>query len=341
MTTFRFRCRTHELDIASCLTAGQTFRWGRDGESFWLSDGALVYHLRQDESGVDVSTTGSRADFDFLFDLDRDYQQVRESILDAAPELADSLRPLTGLRLMRQSSPVEVLFAFLCTQNNHLARIHQMVDRLVSLPRGAAVPPALAGIAEETEASHARLDMPRGRIGSREIEGQAIAFEDGASAGGTAAPLWGEFPPLNILASQAEGFFRDLGFGYRARSVVGAAQMALSLGGEAWLESLRQASYENAHGALTQLPGIGPKVADCVCLYGLHHMRAVPVDVHIWNAAVDRYFPEWREKSLTPQRYQAIAGLFRDKFGDLAGHAQQMVFVDRLRRPRKAKAKRD
>src|SRR5947207_4481818 len=38
--------------------------------------------------------------------------------------------------------------------------------------------------------------------------------------------------------------------------------------------------YRRAHEALLELQGVGPKVADCVCLMGLGWGEAVPVDTH-------------------------------------------------------------
>lgn len=47
-----------------------------------------------------------------------------------------------------------------------------------------------------------------------------------------------------------------------------------------WLKGLRDIEYRDAHEALLQLQGVGPKVADCVCLMSLDKAEAVPVDTH-------------------------------------------------------------
>jgi hypothetical protein len=44
-------------------------------------------------------------------------------------------------------------------------------------------------------------------------------------------------------------------------------------GGEAWLLSLRDKPYAEAHEALCSLPGVGPKVAACICLFSLDKVR--------------------------------------------------------------------
>ena len=43
--------------------------------------------------------------------------------------------------------------------------------------------------------------------------------------------------------------------------------------------------------ALLERKGIGPKVADCICLYGLHRMDSFPMDTHM-RQVVALYYPE-------------------------------------------------
>ena len=50
------------------------------------------------------------------------------------------------------------------------------------------------------------------------------------------------------------------------------------------LEKLKGMAYEDARAELVRLPGIGGKVADCICLFALHQMDAFPVDTHIKKA---------------------------------------------------------
>lgn len=137
------------------------------------------------------------------------------------------------------------------------------------------------------------------------------------------------FPSPEVISRLTEASLRSAGFGYRAAIIPKVANILLTQPTN-WLESLQNVSYEAAHSALTELPGIGPKVADCICLIGLGHMLAVPVDTHLWNAATELYFPEWHGKPVTPQRYRAVGDLFREKFGDLAGWAHQYLFYDKV-----------
>jgi N-glycosylase/DNA lyase len=71
------------------------------------------------------------------------------------------------------------------------------------------------------------------------------------------------FPTAERLAQADEATLRALGFGYRAKTLIAAAQ-ALTERGDGWLESLHELPYWDAKAELMQLPGVGAKVADCV-----------------------------------------------------------------------------
>lgn len=71
-----------------------------------------------------------------------------------------------------------------------------------------------------------------------------------------------------------------MGFGYRARYIHQTARMIVNEHPVGWLNELRNTEYKDAHEALLQLQGVGPKVADCVCLMSLDKTEAVPVDTH-------------------------------------------------------------
>lgn len=135
------------------------------------------------------------------------------------------------------------------------------------------------------------------------------------------------FPSPGVVAAIHPDELRRAGFGYRAPRIVAAAQHVTDQGGAAWLESLAAGSYEDAFGALSAIHGIGAKLADCICLFALDHLEAVPVDTHIWQAACRIYFPEWSGKAVTETRYRAVGSLLRDRFGDKAAWAQQMLFT--------------
>ncbi|XP_032303099.1 N-glycosylase/DNA lyase isoform X4 [Coturnix japonica] len=143
------------------------------------------------------------------------------------------------------------------------------------------------------------------------------------------------FPSLAALAgSEAEAKLRALGFGYRARFVSGTAR-AISEGmGATGLCRLRDVPYAEARRELCALPGVGAKVADCVCLMALDKAEAVPVDTHVWHIARQRYGAALGARSLTARVHQEIGDFFRELWGPYAGWAQAVLFCADLRKGR-------
>ncbi|KAM9186143.1 N-glycosylase/DNA lyase isoform 3-T3 [Dugong dugon] len=146
------------------------------------------------------------------------------------------------------------------------------------------------------------------------------------------------FPSLQALAGpEVEAHLRKLGLGYRARYVSASARAILEeQGGPSWLQQLREAPYEDAHKALCTLPGVGTKVADCICLMALDKPQAVPVDVHMWHIA--QYDYSWhptmsQAKGPSPPVNKELGNFFRSLWGPYAGWAQAVLFSADLRQP--------
>ncbi len=138
------------------------------------------------------------------------------------------------------------------------------------------------------------------------------------------------FPSASSIAELSEADLRKDLWGYRAPRVLEVARL-LADGGERWFDSLRRAPYAQAHAILAELPGIGAKIADCICLFGLRHDEAVPVDTHVRRVLTQLYRPDLASKSLTPSVYAELGDLVREKFGCYAGWAQQYLFSEDLR----------
>ena len=138
------------------------------------------------------------------------------------------------------------------------------------------------------------------------------------------------FPSAETILETPEDALRGIGFGYRARVIRNIAYELLKRGNK-WLESLKKLPYKEAHAELITLPGVGPKIADCVCLFGLDHLEAVPIDTHLWQAVSSWHLPELKGKSLTDLRYRQVGDYIRSRFGDRAGWAHQYLFYAHLK----------
>ena len=128
------------------------------------------------------------------------------------------------------------------------------------------------------------------------------------------------FPTPQTIAAVPEEILRKTKMGFRARYLKAAAEKVVRE--QIDLVPYRQKSYSEAKELLLSFYGIGPKVADCICLFALGHQEAFPVDVWIARA-MERYYLKKKRSSL--QRVQEVA---RKKFGNLAGLAQQYMYHD-------------
>ena len=138
------------------------------------------------------------------------------------------------------------------------------------------------------------------------------------------------FPTPEALAEAGEQRLRELGLGFRAKYVAPIATIIAKGGLD--LFALREAAYADALEALTSLPGVGDKVANCVMLFSLDKQEAFPVDV--W---IDRCLREWYLDGLVEDKKPSRKDMrlwAQEHFGPYAGYANQYLFHDRRLRGR-------
>lgn len=164
------------------------------------------------------------------------------------------------------------------------------------------------------------------------IAGLCHAYGDPCAQGAVAGVMHHAFPPAHRLAEASVGQMLKFGLGFRAKNIRETARQVVANGGSSWLLSLREMPYSDAKAALMTLPGVGDKIADCVCLFSLDKDDAIPVDTHIRQIALRRY-PEaasGTSKTFTRRDYMAIGDTLRARFGAMAGWAQQYLFFHDL-----------
>jgi N-glycosylase/DNA lyase len=127
------------------------------------------------------------------------------------------------------------------------------------------------------------------------------------------------FPTSQALAKVSPRELRSkTSIGYRAKPVVEVSRLVAHR--EIDLEGLAEQSYEKAFDILVDLPGVGPKVADCFLLYGVGRLEAAPVDVWIHRIVSKLYFRRRKISRLM------VARFLRERFGRWAGYAQLYLF---------------
>ncbi|KAJ1441117.1 DNA glycosylase, partial [Ochromonadaceae sp. CCMP2298] len=254
-----------ELRPDSTLTMGQCFNWkkidcGGVEDKYWI--GMLGPHaliIRQQLHTTEYLSLGGEALQPLLWDyfqLDFQLAHLYEQWGAGCERMQIVTERIRGVRVVRQD-PWECLISFICSSNNNIARIGQMLDKL-------------------------RLTYGTYRCSL----GGYLHRHD----------LY-DFPTAESLAAASEADLRALGMGYRAKFIKGSAQLVVdkTRAGEAgWFEQMRGIAQAAQAQLLLELPGVGRKVADCVALFSLDQTAAIPVDTHVWNIAIRDYAPELR-----------------------------------------------
>lgn len=297
-------CSAEELNCFVCLgDGGQAFTWENLDERTWMNvvEGYPVI-IRAEESRVLLYCRSEDA-----VHVLRDYLRLDESLSELCQEwsICDPKFPtqLPGIRLLRQD-PLETLFAFICSQNNVIQRIRAMV--------------------------------------------RSLKVRYGQFIGSFASPLddrilqFYAFPNDAGVLEACEPELRELKFGYRAKYIASAAHFLKTqdLHTSSKLKQLRFDDYDSVTEKLRAVPGVGPKVADCIALMSLDQLGAVPIDTHIWRIARERYkFTNptgSATKTMNDKLYRAIGDKFRSLFGVKAGWAHSVLFTAELKKTKKS-----
>lgn len=110
---------------------------------------------------------------------------------------------------------------------------------------------------------------------------------------------------------------RSCRVGYRAKYIIQAAKMVQN---EIDLEKIRNMDYDTAFNTILKIPGVGPKVGDCILLYGYGFKKAFPVDIWINRIISKLYFNSKNVSNLKVRSF----GI--EKFGNYAGYTQLYLF---------------
>ncbi len=97
---------------------------------------------------------------------------------------------------------------------------------------------------------------------------------------------------------------KSIGLGYRVPYIEYAVKRFTSE--YELLTELTQMSYEESYETLLSFTGIGPKVANCICLFGLHHIEAFPIDTHV-KQLLTKYYPQ----GFPYKYYEGVAGIIQ------------------------------
>lgn len=231
-----------------------------------------------------ASVSGGEKFWRSYLDLDRDYGKIKKKLIRGDKVMKTAVSFGWGIRILNQDL-WETILSFIISQNNNIPRIKGCIERLAAL---FGEPVTAAGFGETQTASDIEKGM---RDGAAFLENKSFYT----------------LPGPERLASLTEEALAPVKLGYRAGYLIKTAQSVCEKGLPSDGESLRQ------------LCGVGPKVADCISLFGMGRHDSFPVDV--WVARVMS-----RLYGLDESNRRAIAEFARDRFGSMGGFAQQYLF---------------
>jgi len=125
------------------------------------------------------------------------------------------------------------------------------------------------------------------------------------------------FPTLEELSKATDEHLLSCGVGFRARYIKSTVKKLLD--DKSIIEKLPNMTTEKAREVLLQLPGIGPKVSDCILLFSLKKSEVFPVDVWVKRVMEKLYFK-------CNVSMKQISEYAKNNFGKDAGIIQQHLF---------------
>ncbi len=272
------------FDLAATLDSGQVFHWQPYADGFLGSYGDQLLYAAQPSPGQLTCIPGTEALIRHTFALDHDLPAIHATFPAADAHLARAIAYCPGLRIMRQPT-WECLASFITSslkQVPHIQKISHTLRQRYGADLLAQLPIALRTLAPSLPPTHT-------------------------------------YPTPAVLCQAGESALRACGLGYRAAFLHRTAHAISYHHHDLTIVDTLPDPAALAH--LTQLHGVGEKIASCALLFGWGRLAAFPVDVWVQRIIHQLYFP--RARQLSPQRLRAF---IPRHFGPYAGYAQQFLF---------------
>ena len=265
-------------DIFDC---GQCFRWNEQQEGSYtgvFGDNVLnVSKIGNEVIFKGICKENIKETVGKYFDLDRDYQKIKNQLMQVDENMKKSIEYGKGIRILNQDL-WETIISFIISANNNIPRIKGIIERL-------------------------------SKKYGKEIEWNNTKYYT--------------FPTVKALKDVTVQEYRELGLGFRDIRLYETTHMILDK--KVDLEAMKNnPNTMEVREQLLSLSGVGPKVADCILLFSdLKRFEVFPIDVWVRRVMNDLYIHNENEEKVNKKQIEKIA---QEKFGDLAGLAQQYLF---------------
>lgn len=274
--------------------SGQTSQppWIRCQDSYsqvvMFDEKAVLLDVRQSGEYLDFDFKGDVSDNEailklkYIYDLDFDLDKFYRYLANHA-ELAEMSEFCRGLRLFLAPDPFECIISSICSANNSIKRWTKSIS-----------------------------DM-KVKWGNNYFDNY-YTFPDKAII----QDIYEDDEEESLLCDNPCGNnLKSCGVGYRAPYMKKASQMFTL---EMDLSEIPKMTYDEAFETILEVPGVGPKVADCILLYGFNFKEAFPSDVWIKRIVSHLYF-DGKDISVSKIREFGM-----EEFGDYAGYVQLYLF---------------
>ena len=283
-----------DFDLEKTLNSGQVFHWQKVGDGFVGAIGDLPVYVEERggtlrvemEGGAPATPGGRRAKG------------------PGSQELAPPVQDLVARYFALDHPLAEICDSFPKDPVMNTARNFCRGLRIIRQPKWECLATFICSSMKQV--AHIRqISMAlRKRFGEQRKIGNHLVYT---------------FASPQRLAQASESELRDCKLGYRAKHLRATARLVSS--GHADLEAWSALSDAELRKQLCALPGVGPKIANCVMLFAYERLRAFPIDVWIERVLRQHYFSG--QKKMTAQRLGEFSETY---FGEHGGYAQQYLF---------------
>ncbi len=271
-----------DFDLDKTLDSGQVFHWEKVGDGFVGAIGDLAVYVEQ------------RGD-------------VLKVRCGATPQPARQRRALPGIvgRYFALDHPLaEICDSFPRDPAMNAARDSCRGLRIIRQPKWECLATFICSSMKQVAHIRQISVALRKRFGEQRRIGNQLVYS---------------FPAAERVVQASRKELLECKLGYRAKNLRATARLVSS--GQADLEAWSTLSDAELRKQLCGLPGVGPKIANCVMLFAYERLRAFPIDVWIERVLRQRYFP--RRKKMTARRLREFSETY---FGENGGYAQQYLF---------------
>lgn len=274
--------RAPDFDLETTLNCGQVFHWEKMGEGFAGTIAARAVFVEQGNDVLKVRFSGTRQP-----------ERQRRALRGIVARYFALDHPLAEICNSFPNDPVMSAARDFC---------HGL--RIIRQPKWECLATFICSSMKQVAHIRQISLALRKRFGDERMFGKRLVYS---------------FPPAHRIAKASERELRDCKLGYRAKNLRATARLVSA--GKADLEGWSALCDGALRKQLCALPGVGPKIANCVMLFAYERLRAFPIDVWIERVLRQHYFS--RQKKMTAQRLREFSETY---FGEHGGYAQQYLF---------------